>query len=276
MTRVAGYIRMSTSKQAMSPDVQFKKIKSWYKHQKENGRWGDDAEFVGVFQDNAVSAGTDMLDRPQGQRIPVSLESGDVVIAASLTRAFRSAADAERTMRILEEAGIGLVLLDVDMDTTTSTGKLFVAIMAACAKFEKDLIGERTKEALRYKRHVGQPICLPPVGWSISNKRFCPNVNERILGNAARRLFRKGRSRDEVWSLMGKSMRSKRMKPKSERWYVTAASAASLEFPKQSISFLSNLMETNLDTLKFIRRDDHESVVKEMKCRLAEEGLPND
>lgn len=276
MTRVAGYIRMSTSKQAMSPDVQFKKIKSWYKHQKENGRWGDDAEFVGVFQDNAVSAGTDMLDRPQGQRIPVSLESGDVVIAASLTRAFRSAADAERTMRILEEAGIGLVLLDVDMDTTTSTGRLFVAIMAACAKFEKDLIGERTKEALRYKRHVGQPICLPPVGWSISNKKFCPNVNERILGNAARRLFRKGRSRDEVWSLMGKSMRSKRMKPKSERWYVTAASAASLEFPKQSISFLSNLMETNLDTLKFIRRDDHESVVKEMKSRLAEEGLPND
>lgn len=276
MTRVAGYIRMSTSKQAMSPDVQFKKIKSWYKHQKENGRWGDDAEFVGVFQDNAVSAGTDMLDRPQGQRIPVSLERGDVVIAASLTRAFRSAADAERTMRILEEAGIGLVLLDVDMDTTTSTGKLFVAIMAACAKFEKDLIGERTKEALRYKRHVGQPICLPPVGWSISNKRFCPNVNERVLGNAARRLFRKGRSRDEVWSLMGKSMRSKRMKPMSERWYVTAASAASLEFPKQSISFLSNLMETNLDTLKFIRRDDHESVVKEMKDRLAEEGLPND
>ena len=62
----------------------------------------------------------------------------------------------------------------------------------------------------------------------------------------------------------------------SERWYVTAASAASLEFPKQSISFLSNLMDTNLDTLRFIRRDDHDSVVKEMKDRLAEEGLPND
>lgn len=276
MTRVAGYIRMSTSKQAMSPDVQFRKIKSWFDHQSKAGRWGDDAEFVGVFQDNAVSAGTDMLKRPQGQRIIVSLQKGDVVVAASLTRAFRSAADAETTLRIFEEAGIGLVLLDVDIDTTTPTGKLFVSIMAACAKFEKDLIGERTKEALRYKRHVGQPICLPPVGWSIANKRFRPNAKERVLGNAARNLFRKGRSRDEVWSLMGKSMRSKRMKPMSERWYVTAASAASLEFPRQSISFLSKLMETNLDTLKFIRRDDHESIIKEMNARLADEGLPHD
>lgn len=276
MTRVAGYIRMSTSKQAMSPEVQLKKIQTWFKQQQETGRWDGEAEFVGCFQDKAVSATTDMLDRPDGQRITLSLEPGDVLVAASLTRAFRSAADAERTLRVFEEAGISLVLLDVQQDTSTPGGKLFIAIMSACAKFEKDLTAERTREALRYKRSIGEPTCLPPVGWSIVNRKFAPNIQERLVGTAARRLFRKGRSREEVWSIMGKSLRERKIKPRSDRWYVSAACSASLGFPKHSLTFLSNLMDMKLGTLQFIRRDDHDDVVKQIRRKLIEEGLPHE
>jgi len=50
-------------------------------------------------------AGNSLADRPEGQRLLTALQPGDVVVAAKLDRAFRSAADALETLEELKKIG---------------------------------------------------------------------------------------------------------------------------------------------------------------------------
>jgi DNA invertase Pin-like site-specific DNA recombinase len=53
------------------------------------------------------------------------------------------------------------VALDLNLDTSTPTGKLVASIMASVAQWEREVIGLRTKEALAAAKakgiHVGRP-----------------------------------------------------------------------------------------------------------------------
>ena len=74
---------------------------------------------------------------------------GAVVAVATLDRLAR---DAELVLRLSREAernGFGgLVFADLDVDATTSAGRLILSMMASVAEFEGRRISERTREAL--------------------------------------------------------------------------------------------------------------------------------
>ena len=74
---------------------------------------------------------------------------GAVVAVAKLDRLAR---DAELVLRLSREAernGFGgLVFADLDVDATTSAGRLILSMMASVAEFEGRRIAERTREAL--------------------------------------------------------------------------------------------------------------------------------
>jgi DNA invertase Pin-like site-specific DNA recombinase len=55
-----------------------------------------------------------------------------------------------------------LVMLDVDLDTSTPTGEFTANIRASAAQFEHRLIGQRTREALAQKRAQGIKLGRPP------------------------------------------------------------------------------------------------------------------
>lgn len=52
-------------------------------------------------------------------------------------------------MELFREKGVILISLKESIDTNSSTGKLLFTLMSAFAQFERDLISERTIEALR-------------------------------------------------------------------------------------------------------------------------------
>jgi len=52
--------------------------------------------------------------------------------------------------------GVNFVAVTQSIDTTTSTGKLQLQILGAFAEFERNLISERTKEALKGNLLVGK------------------------------------------------------------------------------------------------------------------------
>lgn len=276
--KVAGYGRMSTIDQRLSPEVQKEKISRWFQYKNESGRWPQGAEFIGMFIDEGVSSRVDMLERPKGNEILTVLDPGDVIVCATLSRAFRSAADAEKTLNKLGDAGITLQFVDMDIDSNSPTGKLFLGMVAIMARFERDIISERTKDALQMKRIRGEPVCGAPCGWKTKRINgtsfYIIDINRRISATSARNLFRQGLSRNQVERQIRHFAKKHKMKvPTSNRTLVSDAAAASLDFPKCSWSYASELLGFNINNVKFLLRDDHEQLKIQLKEKATSGGI---
>lgn len=93
--------------------------------------------------------------RPQLELALMHLERGDTLVIYKLDRLGRSLMHLLEIMQDLAERGIGFRSLGDSFDTTTAVGKVMLHILAAFAQFERDLIGERTRDALAAKRARG-------------------------------------------------------------------------------------------------------------------------
>ena len=121
-TTVLGYGRVSTDKQELSPEAQTKICRDWYDREVAGGVWKSGSKWGGMIMDLAVSSKVDLFKRPKGQLIPTLLQPGDVMVAAKIWRAFRSAADAELSLEQFKEMQIRCVLIDMQVDTSTYNG----------------------------------------------------------------------------------------------------------------------------------------------------------
>lgn len=82
--------------------------------------------------------------------------AGDVLVVWRLDRLGRSLHDLIVLAKSLEEAGIGLMSLQENIDTTTSGGRLVFHLFGALAEFERNLIRERTRAGLSAARARGR------------------------------------------------------------------------------------------------------------------------
>jgi DNA invertase Pin-like site-specific DNA recombinase len=82
--------------------------------------------------------------------------AGDVLVVWRLDRLGRSLHDLIVLAKTLEEAGIGLMSLQENIDTTTSGGRLVFHLFGALAEFERNLIRERTRAGLSAARARGR------------------------------------------------------------------------------------------------------------------------
>jgi DNA invertase Pin-like site-specific DNA recombinase len=84
-------------------------------------------------------------DRPQLAKLMASLQAGDVVLVTKLDRLGRSTRELLDLIERIGKAGAAFRSLgDPLWDTSSSQGKLLLAVLAAIAEFERDLIKERT------------------------------------------------------------------------------------------------------------------------------------
>jgi DNA invertase Pin-like site-specific DNA recombinase len=95
-------------------------------------------------------------DRPELQRALERLKTGDLLVVWKLDRLGRSLNHLVSTIADLRSSGIEFVSLSENIDTTTSTGRLFFHIMAALAEFERELINERTEIGRAAAREKGE------------------------------------------------------------------------------------------------------------------------
>jgi DNA invertase Pin-like site-specific DNA recombinase len=87
-----------------------------------------------------------------------ALNQGDTLVVARLDRLGRSMPHLVATVHDLADKGIGFKSLAESIDTTSAAGKLVLHMFAALAAFERDLIRERTREALAAKKRRGEPV----------------------------------------------------------------------------------------------------------------------
>ena len=163
-TRAIGYVRVSTEQQAetgVSLDAQAEKIRAMAVVQ--------DAQLVDIVTDAGASAKD--LNRDGLARVLALVDKRqvDVVIVAKLDRLTRSVRDLGELLERFERRGVSLVSVAESLDTGTAAGRLVLNVMASVSQWEREVIGERTREALAHKKARGERIGTVPFGYTLAD-----------------------------------------------------------------------------------------------------------
>lgn len=95
---------------------------------------------------------------------------------------FRNTVDALRTSQMLDKKGIALHSINEKLDTKSAVGRFFFSLMASLASMERDLISERTVDALKHKKAKGERIGEIPLGFdSVSGKLVVNDREQKII-----------------------------------------------------------------------------------------------
>jgi DNA invertase Pin-like site-specific DNA recombinase len=144
-----------------------------------------------IYSEKITGKTTD--DRRQFKRLMKELLPGDVVIVTKLDRLARSGRDLHNILHDLDANECGFVSLGESWcDTTTSVGRLIIAIMAGIAQFERELIRQRCDEGLERARANGVKFGRKP-------KLSAFQIDE------AKRRLEAGESQSDVGRLFGVS-----------------------------------------------------------------------
>lgn len=87
-------------------------------------------------------------DRPELFALIDFARAGDALVVWKLDRLARSLKQLIELAADLEARGIQLISLQENIDTTTTTGKLFFQMFGALAEFERSVLVERTRAGL--------------------------------------------------------------------------------------------------------------------------------
>ncbi len=131
-----GYARVSTEGQELT--AQLEQLQA--------------AEVDKVFQEKASGV---KQDRPQLAAMLEHLRKDDTVIVCKLDRIARSTKHLLEIVDALEARGVAFKVLNINLDTTTPTGKLMLSMLAAIGQFEREMMLERQREGIRIAKEAG-------------------------------------------------------------------------------------------------------------------------
>jgi site-specific DNA recombinase len=192
--KLVGYIRVSTQDQAENTSLadQRKKIKSYCIAMGH--------ELIEVFEE--VGSGKNTIDRPLfTQALEAVRYRADGIVAAKLDRVARNTRDVlELVEDVLQPEKKALILLDLQVDTSTPMGTLILTVMAAVATLERSVINQRTQGGRKSKaENGGYAYGAPRFGEKPNgNKELVEDSDEQVTIEVIRRHRRSGKSYGEV------------------------------------------------------------------------------
>lgn len=150
-TRIVGYVRVSTigqSESGLSIEAQIARVRAY--------ALATDADLVDVVIDAGVSAKT--LDRDGLRNVLAMLDDGraDGVLVSKLDRLTRSVRDLGYLVDRYFAQRYALLSVADSIDTRTAAGRLVLNMLGSVGQWEREVIGERTTEALAVKRARGE------------------------------------------------------------------------------------------------------------------------
>lgn len=220
--KAIGYIRVSTaqqSEQGVSLQDQAEKIEEYCNFK--------DLNLVEIIADKGVSGGVPLASREGGQDLFHSIAENeiDVVVSVKLDRLFRDAADCLNTSKEWDNKGIALHLLDLGgstLDTSTAMGRMFLTISASFAEMEKNLIQERTKNALQYKKTNKEVYGQTPTGYDRKGDKLVKNDKELELVKYIKKLRNAGNSLRKIADKLNDA--GYKTKQGGQKWYASTVS----------------------------------------------------
>lgn len=166
--KVIGYIRVSTNKQDIGPEVQIAALEA----EAARNCWE-----LTIYREDAASAKS-LKNRPMLAKALADLKGGsfDALAVSKLDRLSRSVADFSAILETAARQRWALICLDLGIDTSTITGAAMAQVTCTFAEMERKKIAERTKDGMaKIKattgKHMGRVGKLPT------------STVERILGD---------------------------------------------------------------------------------------------
>ena len=217
-----GYVRVSTDEQAeegLSLRVQRSRIRAYAK--------AKNLRLIDIFADEGISGRS--LDREGIQSLldKIGSQECETVVVYKLSRLSRSTRD---ILFLIEELFVKgkthLISISESIDTSTPMGRFFLTIMGALAQMERELIAERTKAALDFKKERGERLGSAPYGYKISKKgRKHKLVQDKKEMKVVRRIFKmhkQGLSLRAIAKILNKEkIKTKR----GGKWYASTVRA---------------------------------------------------
>lgn len=137
-----GYARVSSTGQSL--EVQLSKLTS--------------ATCDRIYQEKRSGK---TADRPEFQSCMNYLREGDTLVITRLDRLARSVVHLAQLAARFQNENINLLVLDQNIDTSTSTGRLLFNMLASIAEFETDLRTERQAEGIAKAKENGVKFGRP-------------------------------------------------------------------------------------------------------------------
>lgn len=210
--KAIGYVRVSTDEQAregISLDNQKAKIESYCTLH--------DLELVSIVED-AGKSGKDLnrdgmkalIDRMKDHQI-------NAVVVYKLDRLSRKVIDTLNLIELMRRHNITFHSITDNIDTKTAMGKFFLNVMASLAQMERDLISERTRDALQHKISRNERAGQIPYGWTLSpdGKTLMLNEKEQKAIILIRDLHNKGYS----YRAICKELNNEGYRPVGKQWH---------------------------------------------------------
>jgi site-specific DNA recombinase len=160
---VAAYVRVSTTEQAENGHGLGAQVSRCRAMAQVKG-WPDPV----VYADEGVSGTKEPHKRLALTQLLADIEAGkvDAVIIAALDRLGRKTRIVLDMVEELARAGVALVICRESLDTSTPQGQFVLTMFAALAQLERDVIAERTSEALQERgRKYGYRSGRLPYGY---------------------------------------------------------------------------------------------------------------
>ena len=160
-----GYIRVSTAQQAdegHSLDAQRSKVEAYCDLY--------DIDLVRVYADEGASGKTLKRDGLQSALGALDAGTADAVVVVKLDRLTRSVADLNVLLEryFTETGGANIVSVSEQINTETAAGRLVLNVLMSVSQWEREVISERTSEALQHMKRQGKRTGSIPYGYRLA------------------------------------------------------------------------------------------------------------
>lgn len=105
-----------------------------------------------LFKEQVSSAGT----RSQLHAALEFCREADSLVVTKLDRLARSVTHLGEIVARLEAKNVGLRVLDLNLDSTTPTGRLMLNVLVSVARFEREILLERQREGIARAKNDGK------------------------------------------------------------------------------------------------------------------------
>ena len=100
-----------------------------------------------IFQEK--KSGTNRANRVELEKALDFVREGDTFVVTRLDRCSRNTSDLYKILELLKNKKVAFKATEQEFDTSTSTGKLMIGLLAIVSEFETDLRAERQAEGIK-------------------------------------------------------------------------------------------------------------------------------